>query len=116
MADKGVSNFHLFFLAKLTRFLGIFPRFKSGENDSFLDLKKGITSKTEPPHSKFMDIEETRIFYQLVGINLKDLPELSINRQVRIKLLGKILEYYSLHFDSMGEIKSLPVLKEVFNQ
>jgi DNA repair protein RecO (recombination protein O) len=111
---EGVNNFHLFFLAKLTSFLGIYPNIDSEENSSWLDMKKGTSTTTEPAHSMFMDKEQTDVFNQLVNLNIDDLPRFCLNRPLRKSLLAKMVDYYREHFESMGEIKSLPVLNEVF--
>lgn len=114
LMEEGISNFHLYFLARLTEFLGIYPNISGRENASWLDLKMGTSSPFEPTHTMFMDKEQTTVFNKLINMNLSDLPQLAVNKQLRKNLLLKIVEYYHQHFDSMGEIKSLTVLKEVF--
>lgn len=114
LSNEGINNFHLFFLSRLTGFLGIHPNIKIQKNGTYLDLRKGISSMIEPPHPLYMNKYETQLFQQLVNIKIENLPVFQINREDRMSLLIKIIEYYHQHFDSMGEIKSLYVLKEVF--
>ena len=115
LSEENISNFHLFFLSRLTGFLGVSPHIADAPPDSFLDLRKGTCSRTEPSHPLYMDKTETQLFSQLVQLKINRFPELKINRETRKKLLLKIIEYYHQHFDSLGEIKSLPVLNEVFS-
>jgi DNA repair protein RecO (recombination protein O) len=114
LMEDGVSNFHLYFLARLTEFLGIYPNISGSENTSWLDLKKGTSSNVEPIHTMSMDKEQTSFFNQLVSMKINDLGQLAVTGQMRKNLLAKIVDYYHQHFDSMGGIKSLSVLKEVF--
>jgi DNA repair protein RecO (recombination protein O) len=113
LIETDVNNFHLFFLSRLTEFLGFFPNFDN-KNDRWFDLKKGISKAIEPTHSSFMDQEETLVFKQLISLKINNLSDINLNNIQRSKLLNRIIEYYQLHFDTMGEIKSISVLKEVF--
>jgi DNA repair protein RecO (recombination protein O) len=113
-SKQGLVNFHLFFLARLTGFLGILPHIHLSGAGSWLDLRTGISTSVEPAHSEVMNLYETQLFRQLTGISLRDLPEFTINRETREILLRKMITYYQHHFDALGEIKSLAVLKEVF--
>lgn len=114
LMEDGAGNFHLYFLARLTHFLGIYPNIDSDDHSARLDLKNGTSSTGEPLHTKFMDQNQTKIFNQLLDMKINDLPQFTISRQARKELLPKIVDFYRQHFDSMGEIRSMAVLKEVF--
>ena len=45
----------------------------------------------------------------------KILGWIKMKPEERYRLLVKILEYYKLHTEGLGDIKSLQVLKEVFH-
>ncbi|MBN1820046.1 MAG: DNA repair protein RecO [Prolixibacteraceae bacterium] len=115
LTGESIGNFHLFFLARLTEFVGIRPQFNSSVNNSFFDLKKGETSLSEPAHPFFMDKNETSLFFNLVEMKTEKLQEFKINREYRNRLLIKIIDYYRQHFDTLREIKSLAVLNEIFS-
>ncbi len=112
--DQGIANFHLYFLSRLTGFLGILPHIRISGKGSWLDLHTGISMSAEPAHSEIMNIRETDLFHQLTTMPIENLPEFTINRETREIFLRKLIAYYRHHFDSLGEIKSLPVLKEIF--
>jgi DNA repair protein RecO (recombination protein O) len=42
------------------------------------------------------------------------MSEFVISRTMRDTLISVLIDYYQLHFDNLGEIKSLNVLREVF--
>lgn len=113
LTDQGISNFHIWFLFKLTRFLGIYP---SGDNAlicNFFDLQKAQFVSHEPLHGQFADKHLTSIFARLFTIDQTSLNTLNYNHNDRRLLLDMLLEYYRVHFDNLGEIRSLSVLKEV---
>ena len=111
--ETGISNFHLYFLFKLTRFLGINP---SGENagiSNFFDLENANFVSHEPAHNQFADKYLTTLFARLFDVDATNMEALQYTQNDRKLVLGKLLEYYRIHFGNLGEIKSLEVLKEV---
>jgi DNA repair protein RecO (recombination protein O) len=111
---EGTANFHLYFLAKLTHYLGIQPLLNQSKNDGWIDFVTGTEAESEPYHPKFMTPGQTRLFTELITTSVDQLPTLIVNRQDRQEFLPKIVEFYKHHFDTMGDIKSISVLKEVF--
>lgn len=112
--EEGSANFHLSFLFHLTRFLGIFPSLLEDSTNNYFNLSSACFSVTEPEHSHFMDIETTTQFKKLYQYDLSNISKLSFTNQQRATLLIKLLDYYKIHLDLRGELKSLAVLKEVF--
>jgi DNA repair protein RecO (recombination protein O) len=113
LADHGISNFHLWFLFKLTRFLGIYPSQDNAMISNFFDLQKAQFVSHEPLHNQFMDKHVTVLFSRLFEVDHTSIEELVFTQIERRILLEKLLEYYRIHFDNMGEIRSLSILKEV---
>lgn len=91
---KGFENFHLIFLIKLSRFLGF------GAHHSDEVLTGRLAEKTE---------EE--LLKKLITAEYSD--SLIITQEQRRALLEILLRFYSSHIDSLGEIRSVQVLKEV---
>ena len=54
--DEGVANFHLWFLANLSRFLGFCPGNEYASGDWF-DIREGLYTKTRPAHVSYMNRE-----------------------------------------------------------
>lgn len=115
LMQEGVGNFYLFFLVKLTKYLGIMPHLPSSGQMGWFDITKGTVAHAEPDHPKYMDQTQTRAFSELIESGIEDLPVLKINQKMRRELLPGIIEFYRHHYDSMGEIKSISVLKEIFD-
>ena len=115
LMEKGVSNFHLWFLLRLTKYLGFLPDTSFVGFEGWFDMQKGAVVSFEPVHQLFMHKQATRVFMDLAVLKINELAELKISHEMRDYLLEHIIKYYQLHFENLGEIKSLKVLKELFN-
>ncbi|MCD6354717.1 MAG: DNA repair protein RecO [Prolixibacteraceae bacterium] len=114
LMEKGAVNFHLYFLYRLTEYLGFLPNTSSAGFEGWWDLRNGTVVPFEPSHPLFANKETTRILRELSTLKIHEISKLAITRNQRETLLSKMVEYYQLHFDSLGEIKSLEVMRDVF--
>ena len=115
LMEEGKTNFHLYFLFHLTEYLGFMPNTTQTGFEGWLDLQKGAVVPFEPSHPMFVNKEATAILVKLALLKINELDSLKLKRSMRDMLLKKLVDYYRLHFDTLGEIKSLKVLQEVFS-
>ena len=113
--EGGTANFHLYFLLRLTRFLGFYPDLSQVDKAAFFDLTSGAFCKQIPPHASIVEQPFTNIWIQLLQSNFNNLDKLAVSATDRRIILAKILEYYRLHIEGFGQIKSHLVLEEVLN-
>jgi DNA repair protein RecO (recombination protein O) len=113
LTDSGISNFHLWFLFKLTKFLGINPSDENSQISNFFDMQRAVFVSHEPLHNQFTDKHATILFSRLFEVDFATIETLEYTQNERRIVLEKLLEFYKIHFDNLGEIKSLSVLKEV---
>lgn len=111
-SNAGLSNFHLYFLMKLSRHLGFYPDRTLEQNASFFDLREGAFVHHQPLHVAIIDESLIADFKKLLNFSFETLAECRISALNRKALLSKILIYYALHID-IGEIKSHSILEEV---
>jgi len=112
-SESGVGNFHIWFLFKLTQFLGIYPNQDNSGISNFFDLQSALFVSHEPSHGQFADKQLTVLFSRLFDVDFSSLEKLDYTHHDRKLVLEKLLEFYKIHFDNLGEIRSLSVLKEV---
>lgn len=94
------ENFHLQFLAQLTAYLGFaIPSYQSLLQQ--MDLQGAET-----------DLPEALWFNQLLALDYH--TYLPGSGQARSALLQLLIRFFQYHFEHFGEVKSLPVLQEVF--
>jgi len=111
--QEGIANFHLLFLIKLTRYLGFYPdRYLSGDADYF-DLKNGTFSKYKPDSVLYLSPPHTQNFTALLQSNFETIAGIKLNNDERRYLINKLLDYYALHIEGFGHVRSHEVLEEV---
>lgn len=103
------SDAHLFFLAQLTRFFGIFPDCKISPERPYFSLTEGKCISQLSNNPRILELEQAQAFLSLFTLD----QEHTINRSMRKQLLNNLIEYYFLHIPAFGELKSLPVLEEL---
>ena len=106
------NNYHIKFLLELSKYIGFHPNIIS-ENDHYLCLESGTTSKIKPSCGS-INGEDLKLFKKLLGMKFEDLNTISISRESRTRILKKIINYYSLHLQMFKTPKSINVFAEVF--
>lgn len=112
---EGVANFHLVFLLKLTRFLGFYPDLNQVEKLRFFDLKDGVFVANQPAHIYFIEEELKENWLKLFTSSIENFNQLKIGAALRKVLLQKIIQFYSLHIEDFGQVKSHEILEEVLS-
>lgn len=110
--DKGLANFHLWFMMQLSRYLGFYPGARRKDASCF-DLLEGVFSPGMPLHVHVIDSDLIQYFISILNCSAEGLEALRLPSSARRDLLEKILEYYALHIENFGNIKSHIVLEEV---
>lgn len=110
------ANFHLVFLMRLTRFLGLYPNVGGYRPGCYFDLQGAcFTSSPPPEHSHFLGPEEASRLTTLLRMNYETMHLFSLSRRERGRCLALLNEYYSLHLPGFPPLKSLDVLHELFS-
>lgn len=114
-SEKKIANFHLIFLMKLSRFLGFYPDLSNSERFKFFDLKDGCFVSNQPTHLYFIEEKFISLWIDLLNGSIDNFYELHLDNLSRKYLLQKIIEYYSLHIEDFGQVKSNIILEEVLS-
>ncbi len=110
--EKSVSNFHLFFLLELADHMGFYPNNNYTDKNCLFDLEGGVFTDKVPMHMYYADSETSFHLSQLIK-SAEEKKEFTCTGQIRSELLNLLLLFYKLHVPGFGEVKSLPVLKEL---
>ena len=111
--QEGLANFHLLFLIQLTRYLGFYPDTTFAGSADYFGLKDGIFSRYKPDSVAYLSQPYSQLFYGLINCTFTDCPQIRISNDERRYLLDRLLDYYAMHIESFGNIRSLGVLEEV---
>ncbi|MCH5334979.1 MAG: DNA repair protein RecO [Alistipes sp.] len=112
--QEGVANFHLWFLANLSRMLGFSPGNLYTE-DAWFDIGEGVFTPVPPRSaSAAMSRDNARILHDLLECDVRYLAEIGLNREQRVDFLNSLLVYYGYHLDAVRAVQSVKILREVF--
>lgn len=111
--DDFSPNFHLIFLMKLTKFFGFFPSGKWTSENRYFDLLNGSFTDDENASLHMLGAKEATSFFNLTDSHFDS--KLTFDNVQRRNMLKKIVEFYQIHLEGLGEIKSLPILIEIFS-
>jgi DNA repair protein RecO (recombination protein O) len=93
MADK-TENFHILFLLKLSRFLGF-----------------GVHNLHEVLGIRVTSVENEQIIEKLLRSEYSD--HILMQHHQRREILELVLKFYADHMDTLGDMKSIHVLREI---
>ena len=111
--EEGVANFHLWFLANLSRFLGFSPGNEHCDGAMF-DMREGLFTRVRPLHDQVMDAQNAEILRDLLECDVRHLGEIGLNRSQRVGFLDAVLLYYGYHLEAVRAVRSIKILQEVF--
>lgn len=112
------ANFALYFSLQLPHFFGFkihSPEPKIiNENEIYLDLAEGGFITDKPSHHHFIQGDLAHKTYELLMVmHPNELNEIKLNKETRRNLLIAYQQYYALHLNDFGQIRSLKILQEV---
>ena len=96
LLEESVENFHLIFLVKLSRYLGF-----------------GAHTVSEVLGHRMISDDEEKLLAILLTLNLQESVKMTGHQ--RKNLLEPLLLFYADHIDYLGEIRSIPILREVLD-
>lgn len=111
--DEGIANFHLWFLANLSRPLGFSPD-NSYTDGAWLDIRDGHFTPHALMPSMALTPENARLLHDMLECDVRYLGEIGLNRTQRVEFLEAMLKYYAYHLDTIRSVESIRILKEVF--
>ena len=111
--EEGIANFHLWFLANLSRPLGFSPDNEYSDG-AWLDIRDGHFTPHALIPSAALTPKNARILHDMLECDVRYLAEIGLNRMERASFLEAMLKYYSFHLDSINAVESLRIMREVF--
>ena len=114
--DNVSANFPLFFALHLAGFFGLRMTDNFSTTNTILDLQEGVFVAEKPDHPYYLDEKAAYITsYILKVMQPSELSQTKLNHDFRRNLLFNYEQYYALHIQDFGAMRSLPVLSEIFS-
>lgn len=110
------ANFPLFFALHLPVFFGFRVSDNYSQRNPFLDLREGEFVKDQPAHPHFLDDKQAFVTSQLLKVRQpEELEDIKLNHDFRRNLLFVYENYFALHIQDFGTMRTLPVLREILS-
>lgn len=110
--DHYDRDFLIRFLLSLSHHLGFGIEIpNNGVNNRYLDLMEGTLVSVRPMHDYLMQPEE--IEYLQVIVKAGHAKKEDIPLEIRRKLIDQIILYYQLHVETLREVNSIKILREL---
>lgn len=113
--SRGVANFHLAFLYRLGRYIGIEPDVSTYAPGRVFDMVDGTFRSAPPLHRRFLPPEDAATVALLSRMTWDNLAAFRFSRNQRNSILTAILEYYTLHYAALSGLNSLDVMRRLFD-
>lgn len=114
-SPRPAPNLPIAFLIRLMDFMGISPDERHYRRGMFLDLSGGIFREDPPLTGHWLDRDESLAAARLLRINYRNMRLYHLNRDLRAQILNRLLDYYTLHFTPMTNLRTLPILHTIFS-
>jgi DNA repair protein RecO (recombination protein O) len=113
LKQDSCSNFHVFFMIQLSRYLGFFPEGQYSAFTSVFDLREGRFASQLPRHADYLNEIDSQLLNDLINAEYATVQQLKIDKIQRKQLLQALIKFYQFHIASFGEIKSYDILEQV---
>ena len=107
------ANEPLWFLVRLSAYLGFYPGNEYIENGCF-DIRGGLFTPSMPAHRIGMNEACARLLGTLMECEADALAEIPLSRARRTEFMEAMLSFFGYHFDSIHSVRSISILREVF--
>lgn len=112
--DTLTANLPLYFTLHLASELGLGIQGEYNAQTPVLDLHEGAFVANTPQHNLYMVDDQAKSTSAINNIMFyNDLENIALNRQVRRSLLAAYQQFFALHIQDFGELRSVRVLQEV---
>jgi hypothetical protein len=82
-----------------------------GVKGKYLDLLEGHIIDAEPLHKYLMPMEDLKSLSEILTAGL--IGKAEISHDIRKRLIDQLVLYYQLHVESLKEVHSLKILREL---
>ena len=113
-SEEEIANYPLSFTLRLANFLGFKIHGKYSAQTPVLDLQEGSFVSEKPRHTYIVENDYAAITSVLNELNTLSVPKnLQLNHFIRRNLLKYYQQFFSLHLQNIGEIKTLSILQTI---
>ena len=113
--EEPSADFHIIFLFQLSKYLGFYPQNNYGQIHKYFDLSSGLFKTHVGDPEIYLDGALSKLWSRFIELDYQNVKEAGFNSVQRKVILEKLVRYYKLHVEGMGDIRSLVVLHDFFH-
>lgn len=110
------ANFHLVFLLKLARFLGVAPNMEDYCEGDLFDIASGRFVSWGTPSESVMSSYDALLLFRLASASYETMACIAMNRHERSRLVRYLAGYYAHHIANFPALQSLDILQDLFSE
>lgn len=115
-SGETVANFPLYFIIQCSRLLGYEIRGGYSGETPHLNLQDGAFTSHAPSVIPYVSDEDAQMLDRLLQLSaLSEVNNLSMNAQMRFRLLDWYIAFLQQHTQHLSNIRSLPVLQAILH-
>lgn len=111
-----IANFNLFFLYRLVAFMGFRINTETYSEGAVFNINDGNFMPVDSQISYISGPNAAKAIYRFCTCRVEELKNMPLDRKSRSILLDIVLLFFSIHLNLDFNIKSIDVLREVFNE
>jgi DNA repair protein RecO (recombination protein O) len=108
-------SFHLSVMLYMSMYLGFFPHETEWHHGLVFDLREGVFVTSHFEHPDLADEETSRWLFEFLAIPFDQYQYFTVGREGRNRLLNLLIDYYRLHVAGFGEMKSVEILRSLYD-
>lgn len=112
--SNSIANFHIWFLIKLSGFLGFAPQGRRSADYPYFNIKEGQFASAGSFHGN-LNTNESLLLNEVLNKNLQEISLVKLSKNERAQLLQLIKHYYQIHLEKEFNLKSLDVLTQLYD-
>lgn len=113
LQEENINTFYIFFLARLTKYLGFRPILNYNSENRYFNLQMGEFVSLNNGTNRCLSHVLSHKLFLVFNSSTEDSVSLILDRDTRILLSSALLNYYSFHISGFKSLKSLKVLNEL---
>lgn len=112
----GLQMLPLWMGIRMTGYLGFSPHVpdEMPEEELYFDLRDGVLTTSRPFHPDLIPPPLSRLFSRLSLADRQDLGSMRVTRDQRDELFDRMIDYYRLHVEHFGKLRSPDIFRELF--
>lgn len=100
---------------QMCSYLGFAPHLAQGTySEGYFDLRDGVQLADRPDHPDFLPPAMTQKMGDIIHANREEIGRMKMSRTERDWLFEKLIQYYQLHIDQLGKLRSPDIFRDLF--